>query len=192
MSDIIDSAPFAATLDLKTPGESQIFAMRDNPDTPAIVTVPGSSKFNLTLFNVTATGSVKAEVPGTLILTLYGSAKPTSNNPNWLPIASCDPEPIGGASDLSETMWMIEGSDLMIFVDSGKMQGTFRSNVASSPKAPIDLTQHPGDIEDTDPLYVFAVGASFTPTASRGAGRAAAEDDPTLCSCEMVNFTVNA
>lgn len=190
MSEIIDSAPFAATLELKNPGTSEYFKMRDNPEAPVTVTVPGSSKFNLTLFNVTATGSVKAAAPGTLILTLYGTAKPSGNNPIWLPLASSEPEPIGGASDLPETMWMIEGADLMIFVDSGKMQGTFRSNVASSPKAPIDLEQHPGDIEDTDPLYVFTIGASFTPTAGKGGVRAAANEG-VLCSLELANLTIN-
>jgi hypothetical protein len=100
-------------------------------------------------------------------------------------------------------MWMIKGQDLMIFPGSGKMQGLFQSNVASNPQGPMDLTDHPGDITDEDPLYIFAVGVSFLPdetplsrkhdqreSAQKGAGsRAAAE---TLCTVNLKKFTMDA
>jgi hypothetical protein len=194
MPSIIDTAPPSATLELKD-SNTAYFMMRDQ-QLPTTVTLPGSSNFDLTLFNVTATGSVKPAGPGTLILTLYGAAKPTGEDIQWLPLAASVEEPIGGAGELEETMWMIEGSDLMIFLGSGKMQGTFKTNVANNPQAPIDLEQHPGDIENTDPLYVFAIGASFTPTgAARGAVKGAARAalaEGVLCSLEMANLTINA
>ena len=192
MPSIIDSAPASATLELKD-SNTAYFQMRDQK-LPTTVTLPGSSNFDLTLFNVTATGSVKPAGPGTLILTLFGAAKPTGGNAAWLPIAQSIAEPIGGPAELGETMWMIEGSDLMIFLGSGKMQGTFKTNIASNPQPPLDLWHHSGDIEDTDPLYVFAIGASFTPSAARSgrnAGRAA-EEDESLCTLELAHFTINA
>jgi hypothetical protein len=191
MPTVIDSAPPSSPLELTESGVSQYFRMRDKPEYPTTVTLPGSSNFDLTLFNATATGTVKAAVPGTLVLTLYGTAKPDGQGDIWLPLASTVPEPIGGPADLEETMWMIEGATLMIFGGSGKLQGTFRSNVASNPQAPIDLTQHPGNIEDKDPLYVFAIGAAFTPSATRAGAKAAADDAP-LCSLTLASFTTNA
>jgi hypothetical protein len=133
---------------------------------------------------------VKPSGPGTLILTLYGIAKndTKSNNPaDWLPLASSEPESIGGAGELTETMWMIRGQDLMIFVGSRKMQGTFKSNVANHPIAPIDLEHRPGDIDETDPLYIFAVGASFTPAGTRQTVRAGVP----LCSLTLANFAAS-
>lgn len=189
----VDSAPFSSPLELTDPNPA-LFMMRDEAKAPSTITVPGSSKFDLTLFNIIATGSVKAEVSGRLLLTLYGRAKAdgaTADPASWLPLASAPAEPIGGESDLPDTMWMIAGTDLMIYTGSGKMQGLFKSNVANSPQAPIDLTQHPGDITDEDPLYIFAVGASFLPDEAppppaRGAKAA------TLCTVTLVNFTMDA
>lgn len=185
----VDTAPPSAPLDLKDT-ENAFFMQRDQTSMPSVVSVPGNSSFNLALFNVTATGSVKPMLPGTLILTLYGAPKPAGQGVNWLPLAASDPEPIGGAGELPETMWMIAGEDLMIFAGSGKMQGTFKTNIANHPIAAVDLQQHPGDIEDTDPLYVFALGASFTPTGAKGARDAAEEG--VLCSLALASFTVNA
>ena len=195
MSNVIDSAPASSPLELKEIGKTEYFKMRDSPDFPTSVALPGSSNLDLTLFNVTATGSVKPTVPGTLQITLYGAPKPTGQLDAWLPLASSLPEPIGGAEDPKETMWMVEGSDLMIFTGSGKLQGTFRSNIASNPQAPLDLDEHPENIVDSDPLYIFAIGASFTPEAGdgaaiRGAVKATAEEG-VLCSLKLEHFTVN-
>lgn len=182
MSETIDSAPPSAPLAL-VDSSPTLFTMRDKPSAPSTVTVPGSSRMALTLFDVVAIGTVKPSVPGNLVLTLYGMAKGDvdsgAGDPgDWLPLSSSVPEPIGGTTDLPETMWMIRGKDLMIFTGSGRLQGTFDSNVANNPQGPLDLDQHPGDITDEDPLYVFAVGAAFFPTG--GAGRAAGEPSCTL------------
>ena len=203
----VDTAPPSAELQL-TDDTPAIFMTRDKDTVPAVVSVPGSSNFNLSLFNVTAIGTVKPAVPGTLTLVLLGISKEDANNAptspaSWLPLASSMAEPIGGEGELAETMWMIQGTNLMIFTGSGRMQGTFQSNVANNYQAPIDLEQRPGDITDSDPLYIFAVAARFTPNeppASRvrqpderqgaGIGRAAEED--VICSANLVNFTVSA
>ena len=201
----VDTAPPSSTLEL-TDANPVLFTQKDNPKMPSTITVPGSSNFDLTLFNIIATGTVKADVPGSLLLTLYGRANSdgaTANPATWLPLASAPAEPIGGTTDLPETMWMIKGQDLMIFPGSGKMQGLFQSNIASNPQGPMDLTDHPGDITDEDPLYIFAVGVSFLPdetplsrkhdqreSAQKGAGsRAAAE---TLCTVNLKKFTMDA
>ena len=196
----VDTAPPSSTLELTDPNPV-LFMMRDQPKLPSTITVPGSSNFDLTLFNIIATGTVKAEVPGNLLLTLYGRGSAdggTADPATWLPLASAPAEPIGGDRDLPETMWMIKGQDLMIFTGSGKMQGLFQSNVASNPQGPADLTQHPGDITDEDPLYIFAVGVSFladTPPARKdnqretGGSRAQAE---TLCTVTLYTFTMDA
>jgi hypothetical protein len=187
MSNVIDNAPFAAPLELSD-SNAAFFMMRDESNIPATVAIPGSSNLDLQLFNVTATGTVKPSVQGTLILTLYGIAKndaKTANPADWLPLAATEPESIGGAGELTETMWMVRAEDLMIFVGSRKMQGTFKSNVASSPKPAVDLQQHPRDIDETDPLYIFAVGASFTPSGTRQIARAGTP----LCSLTLANFS---
>jgi hypothetical protein len=186
--DTIDKAPPAAPLDLMD-ADAAFFLMRDQ-NAPASVAVPGSSNLALTLFDVTATGTVKPFGPGTLTLTLFGIAKAdvgaaSISTDDWLPISSSTAEPIGGPGELPETMWMIQGKDLMIFPGSGKMQGTFQSNIANHPVAPIDLWQHPGDIQNSDPLYVFAVGASFEPSGSMAA------DEP-ICSLALASFTISA
>lgn len=179
--EIIDNAPYAEPLNLKDANVA-FFTMRDKPGAPVTVAVPGSSNLALTLFNVTATGSVKPSGPGSLTLTLYGIAKAdvseaSASPDDWLPLSSSVAEPIGGTGELPETMWMIQGTSLMIFPGSGKLQGTFQSNVASNPQPPIDLMQHPGDITNTDPLYIFAVGASF---------------DGGECSLTLAQFNLNA
>lgn len=189
----VDTAPPSSPLELKD-SKPVLFLTRDQGNVPSVVTVPGSSNFDLALFAVAAIGTVKAAVPGTLTLTLYGTGKgeldETNTDPaTWLPLASAPAEPIGGATDLPETMWMIQGCDLMIFSGSGKMQGLFKSNVASNPQGPIDLTQHPGDITPTDPLYVFAVGAAFTPGAESSKTRAI---EPVLCTVTLESFTMGA
>lgn len=189
----VDTAPPSSTLELTDPNPC-LFVMRDNSKNPTSITVPGSSKFDLSLFDIVATGSVKAEVPGRLLLTLYGRANSdgaTTNPASWLPLASAPAEPIGGDADLPETMWMIQGTDLMIYSGSGKMQGTFKSNVANNPQAPIDLTQHPGDITDEDPLYIFAVGASFLPDEAPDPP-AKGQKAATLCALDLANFSMNA
>lgn len=192
MSTPVDNAPAAAPLELMDSNPA-MFTLRDEGETPCTVTLPGSSNFNLELFDVTAIGTVRASGPGTLILTLYGRSNlddVTTNPANWLPLASTPPEPIGAATDLPEIMFMFAGTDLLANTATGKIQGTFRCNVASNPQPPIDLEHHPGDATDEDPIYVFAVGASFTLTgAARTTAKAA---DAPLATLTLSSLTLSA
>lgn len=191
MSTVVDNAPFAAPLQLMDSNPA-LFLMRDSDRAPVTVTLPGSSNFNLTLFKVTATGTAKPASPGTVKLTLYGIAKlsdATTDPEKWLPLGS-SVEPIGGAGELPEAMFMIQGADLLTNIETGKIQGVFRSNIASHPLAAIDLEHHPDDVTDSDPLYVFAVGASFTPVVSRGAK--AGDDPEPLCTLTLASLSLSA
>jgi len=183
---VVDKASTAAPLEL-TDSNTEYFKLKDK-EAPCIVTVPGSSSFDLSLFNVTAIGTVAAHVPGTLVLTLMGRAK---EDGELLPLASSVAEPIGGEGELAETMWMIRGADLMIFLGSGKMQGVFLTNIADDPQAPLNLDQHPTDITDTDPLYIFGVGASFTPVITKGKRAAEPRADGSLCTVTMTSLTID-
>jgi hypothetical protein len=196
MSTVVDKAPPAAVLKLMDSNPALVM-MRDQEHAPCIVTVPGSSNFNLNPFDVVATGIAKPSGPGTLILTLYGRATlaGATDNPNdWLPLSATEAEPIGGPTDLPEAAFLIRGADLMANTGTGKIQGTFMSNVASNPQAPIDLQQHPGDITEEDPLYVFAIGANFTPSGVTREQKTvkAGDEPPPLCTVTVANFTLNA
>jgi hypothetical protein len=191
MSTVVDQARNQTPLTLKD--ELPAMFLGDGED-PCIVTLPGGTNIGLGLFEVTATGVAKPSSPGLLTLTLYGRATlaGASQNPDtWLPLSSAAPEPIGGPTDLKEAMFMIQATDLLAYPGTGKMQGVFKSNVASNPLGPIDLEQHPGDITDEDPIYVFAVGASFSPTATRSGGKLA-DALPALCVLTLASFTLSA
>lgn len=192
MSTVVDNAPYAAPLELMDSNPA-LFLMRDSDRAPATVTVPGSSNFDLSCFNITAIGTAKPAGPGTLTITLYGLAKmvdaPT-DPANWLPIGSSIAEPIGGETDLPENIFMVRAEDLIAYTGTGKMQGTFKSNVASNPQAAIDLEHHPGDVTNEDPLYVFAVGASFTPTT--GGATHAGDDPQPLCTLTLASLSLTA
>lgn len=194
MSTVVDNAPYAAPLELMDSNPA-LFLMRDSNRAPATVTLPGSSNFDLGLFNVTAIGTAKPSGPGTLIITLYGLAKAdnASTDPEkWLPLGASIAEPIGGGTDLAENIFMVRAEDLVCYSGTGKMQGTFKSNVASNPQAPIDLEHHPGDITDSDPLYIFAVGASFTSTEpADDTKRPKAAPEP-LCVLTLASLSLSA
>lgn len=194
MSNVVDQAAAAAPLELKDSNPA-LFLLRDQKMVPVTVTLPGNSNISNGLFHVTATGKAKAAAPGTLILTLYGKASLNASlDPNtWLPLSSTPAEPIGGSTDLPEALFMLQGSDLLVNVYTGKMQGTFKSNVASNPQAAADLEQHPGDITEADPVYVFAIGASFTPTGDiRKVPLGRAADAPPICTLTLGGFTLTA
>jgi len=191
---VITKAPPSAPLALEA-GTPALFMKRDEEKVPCVLTLSGSSGLELTPFNVVATGTVKPASAGTVILTLYGMAKDSAGedaaDPSaWLPLASSIAEPIGGAGDPEQTMWMIKGEELMVYTESGKLQGTFKSNVADNPSTAINLAEHPEDIEaGKDPLYIFAVGASFTPEVTEEAsGRQAKEDTPPACELTLELF----
>jgi hypothetical protein len=194
---VITSAPPAAPLSLKDLVKPLLFMKRDDARVPCLLSVPGSSNLALKLFNVTATGTVKPASQGELVITLYGLAKvpgdlaAAADSYQWLPLAQSEPESIGGEGELPETMWMIQGFDLMIFTRSGKLQGTFKSNVAAHPQPIVDLEHHPTDIVDGDPLYIFAVGAFFGPAVDPPEAQSQAEGDPpSLCDLTLASFTM--
>jgi hypothetical protein len=194
MSTVVDQA--RSTTPLVLTDTSPALFMQDGKN-PATVTLPGGTNLDLSLFEVTATGVAKAESPGTVTLTLYGRAtlSTTADDPGaWLPLSSAPAEPIGGPTDLPEAMFMIQATDLLVNPRTGKMQGVFKSNVASFPVAAKDLDQHPGDITDEDPLYVFAVGASFEPTVATREHKTVkeGEDPPPLCTLTLASFTLSA
>jgi hypothetical protein len=192
---IVDKAPPAAPLIL-TDSSPALFMHRDEAGIPTVVTLPGSSNMALTLFDVLATGTAKASVPGTVVLTLYGRANldnPSLKPSAWLPLASTPAEPIGGETDPPEAMFMLCGCDLMANPETGKIQGTFKCNVASNPQESIDLTEHPRDVTEEDPLYVFAIGASFNPGTPPETRRATprAEPEP-LVTLNLASLTLSA
>jgi hypothetical protein len=164
----ITTAPPAAPLSL-TDTAAKLFAKRESANMPCILAVPGAANFELHLFNVNATGKVKPSGPGALTITLYAragipegatTADATTDPTGWLPLASAQAESIGGAGELAETAWMIRGTDLLYNLSSGKMQGTFKSNVADDPLPEADLEEHLEGIINQDPVIVFAIGAT--------------------------------
>jgi hypothetical protein len=183
----ITKAPPAAPLKL-TDTEPHLFAHRDNPNIPAMVSVSGASGFDLELFNITATGRVSPKVAMNLVLTLY--ARPglppedsAMDISEWTDIATSQPAAIGGSEDFATTSFMLQGSRLMFNLDNGKLQGTFATNIADFPVADAGLTHNLQGIEkNTDPVIVFALGASSDATRAREAASA---------ELELVNFTMN-
>ena len=196
MPTVVDQARGITPLQLRNE-EPALFT--GDGDKPATVTLPGGTNLDLSLFEVTATGIAKPEAPGMLTLTLYGRAAldgATTDPAAWLPLSSAPAEPIGGPDDPTEAMFMIQAADLLAYPGSGKLQGVFKSNVASNPQGPADLMEHPGDLTEADPIYVFAVGASFSPqdsapeSESGKTGRAA--EEPVLCTVTLASFTLSA
>ena len=99
-----------------------------------MVTLSGSSNFELMPFDVIATGTANAEVPGTLP-TLTGRAnldEPPTTPQRGYRLAPRQRSPLGGAT-ADSTMFMIAGTRLMVSAATCKLQGTFKSNVASNP-----------------------------------------------------------
>jgi len=172
---LITQAPPAAPLEL-TDATPKLFLKRDEDRFPAMLAVSGSANHELRTFNVNATGKVTPIAAGSLTLTLYAHAgypdQASITDPaQWLPIATVEPEPIGGAGDPETTSWMIRGTDLLYNLSNGKMQGTFKSNVADHPIPEGDLEHHMTGITEQDPVVVFAIGATFEPTEAPPEGR---------------------
>jgi hypothetical protein len=152
----------------------EIFRATDNagqPTIPCILSIPGSASHDHRPFNVVVSGTVRARTPGELTLWLLGLSHDTRNPEEltdesvWSKVIISMPEPIGGDDDLPETMWLIVGTRLMYSTISGKMQGTFLTNIADSPEPEEGISTNlyniaPGD----DPAIRFAVAASFVPT----------------------------
>ena len=168
---LIAKAPPAAELTIAPDAGELMFKCVNPADEICMATVGGSANLDLQPFSVAATGSVKAGQPGELEIVLLARANdplvpPTGIiYPEWTAIAQSPKEPIGGSGDLPETMWMIAGLQLMYFLKSGKMQGTWVSNVADNPTTAVDLANGLTGLKTkVDPVLMFAVSVIFTPT----------------------------
>jgi hypothetical protein len=156
------------------------FEAKNNAKQPCLLEVPGSSNLDMQLLNVTATGTVKGGQPGTLKLGLYAHAvaatadlPPDNTSAKWVLIGETPEEPISGADDHIETMWMVQGNNLMFSFVNGKMQGCFQSNVADNPEPLEDINTNLNNIKgDVNPVMYFAVGATFAPTSDDGTSKA--------------------
>ena len=185
---LITKAPPAASIVINSTDLHLFMAEGINNPGVCFLPIPGSTGLQMTLLDVTATGTVKANQPGDFEAGLFvhvaepNVAPPDGAIGGWVQIGVSPAEPIGGAADLVATSWMIQGKDLMFNLQSGKMQGTFKSNVADNPVAAADLSTNPNNIDgDLSPLMYFAVGVRFTPTA----------DDGSTPEIEMANFILS-
>jgi hypothetical protein len=171
---LITKAPPAAPLTIG-PGMGEMVFRTANTVNAEIcmATIAGSSNLDLKVFNVTATGTITPGQAGELEIVLLAAPNdplkgtdPTHIYPQWTAIAHTPKEPVGGATDLDSTMWMVQGINLMYYLASGKMQGTWVCNIADHPTTAIDMSNALlGLMPDVDPIMMFAVSAIFTPTA---------------------------
>ena len=171
---LITKAPPAAPIVINS-ATIHLFMDKANPKAVCYLPLAGSSGLDLQLLNVTATGTVKPNQPGTIEIGLFAYVSvphvdpPADTVGSWVMLGANPPEPIGSADDHDTTSWMVQGKDLMFNLTNGKMQGTFQSNVADNPVFPDNLNTNPNGIrDDVSPLMLFAVGAMFTPTADDG------------------------
>ena len=185
---IIASAPPAAPIEINST-DIHLF-MAANVVSPEVcyLALPASTGLELTLLHVTATGTVKPNQAGDLTIGLFAHVTepnvdpPQDNAGDWVMLGQSAAEPVGGTGELGETSWMVQGLNLMFNPASGKMQGTFQSNVADNPVFPDNLNTNPNGIrDDVSPLMLFAVGAMFTPTA----------DDGSTPVLTLAHFTLN-
>ena len=150
---------------------AQIIPDAGSPGKPCLLTISGSSGLELNLLNITATGFVTPLQEGALTLMLYGQANfanapaPDLNIAKWILMAQTPPETIGRPVDPQTTQWMIQGTRLMFYFGSGKMQGETLSNIADQPLAAVKLNNPLlGLKSNIDPIAYFAIGALFTPS----------------------------
>jgi hypothetical protein len=173
---ILATAPPAAPLTLLSTNPAFFMDAALNSKDPCMLTIPASSKLELNLLNVTVTGLVKPGQEGDVSIGLYcyvngSKTPPPTADPSqgWIVLGMTDPEDVGAVGDPVETQFMFQGSNLMFNFSSGKLQGTFQSNIASSPVAPVRLQNPVYGLIDISPVVWFAVAAHFTPTADTGA-----------------------
>jgi hypothetical protein len=168
---IITSARPAAPLSLTT--AAKLFADAGNPNTPCLLTIPGSANLELKALVLTATGTVTPETANDLVVSLYGWANAPNQQPPasitaWTLIGSSPPEPVGGAGDPPSTQWLIQAPRMTYYLASGKLQGEFTSNVADHPQSLENFANFMvGLVKNIDPVMYFAIGASLA-TASPG------------------------
>ena len=172
---LITKAPPAAPLTIGPGMGEMVFRIANSVDEEiCVATVAGSSNLDLKVFNVTATGTITPGQAGELEIVLLAAPNdpkkgtdPAHIYPQWTAIAHTPKEPIGGSTDLDSTMWMVQGINLMYYLASGKMQGTWVSNIADHPTDAVDMSNALlGLTADVDPVMMFAVSVIFTPTTA--------------------------
>lgn len=180
---LITQAPPAAPITLNS-DVLEIFKAASGPGV-CYLTIAGSSRLDMQLLAVIATGSIKPNQPGEIEIGLFAHAAtpheepPDADTGSWVLLGASIAEPVGGADDLPIASWMVKGVDLMFNLKNGKMQGQFQSNVADNPQPTSGLSSNPNDIDkDLDPLLYFAIAARFTPT----------DDDGSTPEIEMDSF----
>jgi hypothetical protein len=170
---LITKAPPAAPMTLGPGvGETQFKADNTTSDQICMATIAGSSNLDLIPFNVTATGTITPGQAGELEIVLLAAPNDPLHPvkygliyPQWTAIAHTPKEPVGGTGNLTTTMWMVQGINLMYLLASGKLQGTWVSNIADHPTTAVDMSNGlTGLTPDVDPVMMFAVSAIFTPT----------------------------
>jgi hypothetical protein len=168
---IIAKAAPAAPLTLTT-GEQLVMSAADPVKQICLVSVPGSSSLDLKLFDVELSGTITPNQAGSLTIHLLAMPNdplrpptPTQIYPEFTAIATTPAEPVGAAGNFPTTMWSVHALDLMFYLQTGKMQGTWTSNIADHPTPAADLSNALlGLQEDVDPVMYFAMTAFFTPT----------------------------
>jgi hypothetical protein len=195
---IITQAPPAVTLTLNDSNLAMFLSMGNNsqPTNPCALSIAGSSKLDHRPFDVTASGTIKTFVPGDLTVILlglthdYSVGQGLTNPATWVQVAATPPESIGDDPKIPETMWMLRGVDFMFSTVSGKLQGTFLSNIADSHQPVADLQNNLYGIEPNDsPALAFAIGVIFTPTGSREHRRT--KDGDPLAELTLYQFSMN-
>jgi hypothetical protein len=142
-----------------------------NP-TACMLTLPNTASLELQLLNITATGLVKANQDCIFTVSLYAyvnnpkASGPPAPDPHalWTIMAQSYGEAIGGTDDFIETQWMLQANNLMFNFSSGKMQGTYQSNIADDPIDPQNLSNAIVGLEPLSPIMWLAICPSFVPT----------------------------
>jgi hypothetical protein len=184
---IIARAPQAALLTLTTTSHG-IPEPAGKPGTPLILTVPGAASLELKKLNVTATGWVQPNQSGHFQVGLLAQAYIPNTPPpgindsvGWTYLGWGTPETIGQSGDPTRTQWMLQGQNLLYFLNrtpdpftaqlpsaaiaSGKLQGEFYCNIADSYQAPVNLinSENMSLLAGVDPVILFTLRAYLYP-----------------------------
>jgi hypothetical protein len=185
---IIARAPAAALLtSSNVAGVRKIPQDAAKPGTPCILTVPGAANLELKKLTITATGWVQPNQDGFYQIGLLAQAyvpntpPPTVAETGWTFLGFSVAAHIGQATDPVRTQWMLQGVDMMYFLDrgtdpragllptlaTGKLQGEFSCNIADSPQAPIAFTNAENVylMAGVDPVIIFALTTYFVPSS---------------------------
>jgi hypothetical protein len=169
----------------------QIPALAQDPTKPCILTIPGSAGLELQNLTLTATGSVQPNQAGEMHINILAlpyipnTPPPTLSTLDWLIVASCTPEPIGGSGDPVRTQWMVQGTRMLYYLNrggtdfsaqlpnltaagtpTGKLQGEFLSNIADHPVPAEDMDTNQVQLyAGVDPVMLFTLSFYLDPTA---------------------------